>query len=80
MRRIVVLLTLAISFLAPLAISVAEAAEAGTLLAPAHGTDCKSRRAKKQGQGEASKPKKKGKDGKGGKDGKDGKKPYGFEL
>jgi hypothetical protein len=69
MRRIVVLLTLALSFLAPLAISVAEAAEAGTVLSPAHGTDCKRKRAKKP-QGE-SKPKKKD---------KDGKKPYGFEL
>ncbi len=71
MRRIVVLLTLAISFLAPLAISIAEAAEAGTVQAPAHGTDCRRRRAKKQGQGDDSKPKKKD---------KDGKKPYGFEL
>jgi Ni/Co efflux regulator RcnB len=75
MRRIVVLLTLAISFLAPLAISVTEAAEAGTVQAPAHGTDCKRRRAKKQGQGQGqgddSKPKKKD---------KEGKKPYGFEL
>jgi hypothetical protein len=73
MRRIVVLLTLAISFLAPLAISVTEAAEAGTVQLPAHGTDCKRRRAKKQGQGQGddSKPKKKD---------KEGKKPYGFEL
>jgi Ni/Co efflux regulator RcnB len=73
MRRIVVLLTLAISFLAPLAISVTEAAEAGTVQAPTHGTDCKRRRAKKQGQGQGddSKPKKKD---------KEGKKPYGFEL
>lgn len=69
MRRIVVLLTLAISFLAPLALSVAEAAEPGTVQAPVHGTDCKRRRAKKQG--DESKPKKKD---------KDGKKPYGFEL
>jgi hypothetical protein len=69
MRRTVVLLTLALSFLAPLAISVAEAAEAGTVLAPAHGTDCRRRRAKKQQ--DESKSKKKD---------KDGKKPYGFEL
>jgi Ni/Co efflux regulator RcnB len=69
MRRIVVLLTLALSFLAPLAISVAEAAEAGTVQASSHGTDCRRRRAKKQQ--DESKPKKKD---------KDGKKPYGFEL
>jgi Ni/Co efflux regulator RcnB len=73
MRRIVVLLTLALSFLAPLAISVAQAAEAGAVQATSHGTDCKRKRAKKQGQGQgdASKPKKKD---------KEGKKPYGFEL
>jgi len=58
-----------VSFLAPLAISVAEAAEAGTVQSPSHGTQCRSRRAKKQ-QSE-SKPKKKD---------KEGKKPYGFEL
>jgi hypothetical protein len=69
MRRIVVLL--ALSFLAPLAISVAQAAEAGTVQAASHGTGCKRRRAKKQGQGDESKPKKKD---------KEGKKPYGFEL
>jgi hypothetical protein len=69
MRPTVVLLTLALSFLAPLAISVAEAAEAGTIQAPAHGTDCRRRRAKKpQDEGKSKK-----------KD-KDGKKPYGFEL
>jgi hypothetical protein len=71
MRRSVVLLTLALSFLAPLAISAAEAAPASTVQVPSHGTQCRSRRAKKQ-QSE-SKPKKKDKD-------KDGKKPYGFEL
>jgi hypothetical protein len=71
MRRIVVLLTLALSFLAPLAISVAEAAEAGMVQVSSHGTDCRKRRAKKQQ--DESKPKKKDKD-------KDGKKPYGFEL
>lgn len=69
MRRIVVLLTLSLSFLAPLAIRAAEAAETGTVRAEAHGTACKRRRAKKQG--DESKPKKKD---------KDGKKPYGFEL
>lgn len=69
MRRIVVLLTLALSFLAPLAISVAEAAQDGTVHASANGTDCRRRRAKKPH--DESKPKKKD---------KDGKKPYGFEL
>ena len=69
MRRIVVLLTLALSFLAPLAISVAEAAQAGTVHASTSGTDCRRRRAKKPQ--DESKPKKKD---------KDGKKPYGFEL
>lgn len=71
MRRLVVLLALALSFLAPLAISVAEAAEAGTVQAPSHGTDCRRRRAKKPQ--DDSKSKKKDKD-------KDSKKPYGFEL
>jgi len=69
MRRIVVLLTLALSFLAPLALSVAQAAEAGTVQATSQGTDCRRKRAKKQ-QAD-SKPKKKD---------KDAKKPYGFEL
>ncbi len=70
MRRIEVLLALALSFLAPLAISVAEAAEAGTVQVSSHGTtDCRRKRAKKQQ--DESKPKKKD---------KDGKKPYGFEL
>jgi hypothetical protein len=71
MRRIVVLVTLALSFLAPLAISVAEAAEPGTVQAVSHRSECRNRRAKKQQ--DESKPKKKDKD-------KDGKKPYGFEL
>jgi len=69
MRRSVVLLTLALSFLAPLAITGVEAAPAGTVQVPSPGTQCRNRRAKKQ-QSE-SKPKKKD---------KDGKKPYGFEL
>jgi len=68
MRRIVVLLILALSFLAPLAFSVAQAPEAGTVQAPARGTDCRKKRAKKQAE---SKPKKKD---------KEAKKPYGFEL
>jgi hypothetical protein len=65
MRSIVVFFTLALTFIAPLAISTAEAAQAGTV--KAQNTDCRRRRAKKP-QGE-TKPKK-----------KDGKKPYGFEL
>jgi hypothetical protein len=70
MRRLGVLLALALSFLAPLAISVAEAAEAGTVQAPSRGnTDCRRRRAKKPQ--DESKPKKKD---------KEAKKPYGFEL
>ena len=73
MRRIAVLLTLALSFLAPLASSVAEAAESGTVQAASHRSECRNRRAKKQQ--DESKQKKKDKD----KD-KDGKKPYGFEL
>jgi Ni/Co efflux regulator RcnB len=67
MRRIVVLLTLSLSFLAPLVISAAEAAETGTV--QAQNTDCRRRRAKKEKS--ESKPKKKD---------KEGKKPYGFEL
>jgi len=73
MRRTAVLLTLALSFLAPLALSVAEAAEAGTVRARA--TDCRSRRAKKQTSEGKSKD-----EGKAKKKDKDGKKPYGFEL
>jgi Ni/Co efflux regulator RcnB len=74
MRRTVVLLTLALSFLAPLASSVAEAAEAGTVQAPRHGTDCRRRRAKKpHDESKSNESKSKKKD-------KDGKKPYGFEL
>lgn len=72
MRRIVVLVTLALFFLVPLASSVAEAAEPGTVQTTSPSSPCRSKRAKKQDQGKA---KKKDKD----KD-KDGKKPYGFEL
>jgi hypothetical protein len=68
MRRLVVLLTLSLGLIAPLAVSVAEAAAASP-----RNTDCRSKRAKKA----QDEPKKKDK---GGKDGKDGKKPYGFEL
>jgi hypothetical protein len=71
MRRLVVFLTLSLGFTAPLAVSVAEAADAQSVRASTCSTDCRRQRAKKP-QGE---PKKKDKD----KD-KDGKKPYGFEL
>jgi hypothetical protein len=71
MRRLVVLLTLSLGFIAPLAVSVAEAADAQTPGASSRSTDCRRKRAAKKPQGE---PKKKDKDG------KDGKKPYGFEL
>jgi hypothetical protein len=77
MRRLVVLLTLSLGFIAPLAVSVAEAADAQALEASSHSTDCRRKRAAKKPQGE---PKKKDRDGKDGKNGKDGKKPYGFEL
>ena len=69
MRRFVVLLTLGLSFVAPLAISVAHASEPGTAQAQSSDTSCRRKRAKKQ-NGD-SKPKKKD---------KEGKKPYGFEL
>lgn len=65
MRRLVVLLTLSVGFIAPLAVSVAQAEDAATARA-SHGTDCRGKRAKKQ----QSEPKKKDKD----------KKQYGFEL
>jgi len=71
MRRFVVLLSLSLSFIAPLAIPDAQAGEPGTAQAQSQSTSCKRRRAKKQHSD--SKPKKKDKD-------KDGKKPYGFEL
>jgi hypothetical protein len=86
MRRLVVLLTLSLGFIAPLAVSVAEAADAQVLGAWSRNTDCRRKRAAKKPQGEAKKKGKGGKGGKGGKDGKtgkdgkDGKKPYGFEL
>jgi hypothetical protein len=76
MRRLVVLLTLSLGFIAPLAVPLAEAADAQAPGASSRSTDCRRKRAKKP-QGE---PKKKDRDGKDGKDGKAGKKPYGFEL
>lgn len=69
MRRFAVLVTLALSFLAPLAIPVAQAAQPGTLGAASSDTSCRRRRAKKQPSSEGKKKKD-----------KDGKKPYGFEL
>jgi hypothetical protein len=69
MRRCVVLLTLAISFVAPLAIPAAFASEPGSVQTQTSDTSCKRRRAKKSNS--ESKPKKKD---------KDSKKPYGFEL
>jgi len=69
MRRIVVLLSLVLSFLAPLAIPAAQAAEPGSVQAQRPDTSCRRRRPKKQTS--QSKPK---------KDKKDSKKPYGFEL
>jgi len=64
MRRLVVLLTLSVGFLAPLAVSVAEAASPETVQATSQSSACRRKRAKKP-QGESKK--------------KD-KKPYGFEL
>ncbi len=69
MRQFAVLLTLLLSFVAPLAIPAAQASEPGAVQAQAPSASCRRRRAKKQ-QAE-SKPKKKD---------KDPKKPYGFEL
>jgi hypothetical protein len=68
MRRTVVLLSLVLSFVLPLAIPAAQASEPGTVQAQV--SSCKHRRAKKPQRAE-SKAKKKD---------KDGKKPYGFEL
>jgi len=69
MRRFVVLLSLVLSFVAPLAIPAAQASEPAAVGARAPSTSCRHRRAKKQQSD--NKPKKKD---------KDGKKPYGFEL
>jgi len=68
MRRIVVLLSLVLSFVLPLAIPTAQASEPGAVQARA--SSCRHRRAKKPQQAE----------GKAKKKDKDGKKPYGFEL
>jgi hypothetical protein len=68
MRFKVVLVTLALSFVAPAFVAAANAAEPGTVQASSHDTSCKRKRAKKP-DGEGAKKKD-----------KDGKKPYGFEL
>jgi hypothetical protein len=65
MQRIAVLLTLSLSFIAPLAIPSAQAAPGGTVTE--RSSSCKNRAAKKRAD---DKPKKKDKE----------KKPYGFEL
>lgn len=67
MRRFAVLLTLALSFVVPLAIPTAQASEPGTVQAQSSDTSCRrrQRRPKKQSDNKAKKK---------------GKKPYGFEL
>jgi hypothetical protein len=69
MRLTVVLATLALSFIAPVFVTAADAARPGTAQAASHDTSCRRKRAKKAD--DDSKPKKKD---------KEGKKPYGFEL
>ena len=68
MRRCVVLLTLVLSFVAPLALPAAQASEPGAMQARSPTTSCKRKRAKRR---DSDHKKKKG---------KDDKKPYGFEL
>ncbi len=68
MRRLVVLLTMVLSFVAPLAIPAAEASEPDAVRAADSSCKPRSRRAKRPS---SDKSKKKG---------KDSKKPYGFEL
>jgi hypothetical protein len=68
MRRFVVLVTLVLSFVAPVVIPAAQASEPRAVQAPLRDTSCRRRRAKKHSS--ESKPKKD----------KDSKKPYGFEL
>jgi len=69
MRRCVVLVALVLSFVAPLAIPAAQAAEPDAVRVQSSSAACKRRRAKKQRSGEKSKKKD-----------KKSKKPYGFEL
>ncbi len=68
MRSKAVLVTLALSFVAPLFVTTARAAENGAS-ASSQDSSCKRKRAKKSDS-----------DGKDKKKDKDGKKPYGFEL
>jgi hypothetical protein len=69
MRCFVVLLTLVLSFVAPLAIPTVQASEPGTVQAPSSDTSCRRRHRRPKKQSD-NKSKKKAKD----------KKPYGFEL
>ena len=68
MRFTVALVTIAVSFIAPVFVAAADAAEPATVQASSHETYCKRKRAKKP-EGDSTKKKD-----------KDGKKPYGFEL
>jgi hypothetical protein len=70
MRRFAVLLSLALSFVVPLALPAAQASEPGTTRASASDGSCRRHRPAKKQQSD-NKSKKKD---------KDGKKPYGFEL
>jgi len=67
MRLTVVLATLALSFLAPVFVSTAEAARPGVARASSTDASCKGKRAKKAQDDSKSKK-------------KEAKKPYGFEL
>jgi len=69
MRCKAVLVTLALSFIAPVFVATADAAQPGTARASSADTSCRRKRAKKSDAD--SKPKKKD---------KEGKKSYGFEL
>jgi hypothetical protein len=69
MQKIAVLLTLALSFIVPLAIPAAQAAGAGSVHAVSNNTQCRRHGSKKDSE---DKPKK--------KKGKEEKKSYGFEL
>jgi hypothetical protein len=67
MRRFVVLASLVLSFLVPLAVPAAQASEPGAVQARSSSASCKRKRAKRPNPG-------------GKKKGKKDKKPYGFEL
>ncbi len=73
MIRIVVLLSLVLSFIAPVAVSTAFASEVGTASLASHSSQCHKHRAKKH-----SKHSKHAKHSK--KKKKNSKKPYGFQL